>query len=102
MSTTLREFYHVHGDAPDELVRGQQRAHGLDAAGPSQVQRPPSTSPGFRGREQGGRAPSSNTRDAMSSRSVGQEGHVQSWRRCLGWSLKLASQPCTSICGLTT
>jgi hypothetical protein len=62
MSTTLREFYEVHGDAPDELVRGQQRSHGLNAAGPSQVQRSPSTSPGFGGRGQGGRAPSSNTR----------------------------------------
>jgi hypothetical protein len=37
MSTTLCEFYDAHGDAPDELVRGQQRGHGLDAAGPSQV-----------------------------------------------------------------
>jgi hypothetical protein len=35
MSTTLREFYDTHGDAPNELVRGQQRGHGLDAAGPS-------------------------------------------------------------------
>jgi hypothetical protein len=62
VSTTLREFYDAHGDAPDELVCGQQRSHGLDAAGPSQVQRSPSTSPGFGGRGQGGRAPSSNTR----------------------------------------
>jgi hypothetical protein len=46
MSTTLREFYDAHGDAPDELVRG----HGLDAAGHSQVQRSPSTSLGFGGR----------------------------------------------------
>jgi hypothetical protein len=61
MSTTLCEFYDVHGDAPDELVRGQQRGHGLDAAGPSQVQRSPSTSLSFEGRGQGGRAPSSNT-----------------------------------------
>jgi hypothetical protein len=37
MSTTLREFYDAHGDAPDELVRSQQRGHGLDAVGPSQV-----------------------------------------------------------------
>jgi hypothetical protein len=62
MSTMLREFYDAHGDAPDELVRGQQRGHGLIVAGPSQVQRLPSTSPGYGGRGQGGRAPSSNTR----------------------------------------
>jgi hypothetical protein len=62
MSTTLREFYDAHGDAPDELVCGQQHGHGLDAAGPSQVQRSPSTSPGFGRRRQGVRAPSSNTR----------------------------------------
>jgi hypothetical protein len=35
MSTTLREFYDAHGDVPDELVCGQQRGHGLVAAGPS-------------------------------------------------------------------
>jgi hypothetical protein len=62
MSTTLREFYDAHGDAPDELIPGQQCGHGLDAAGPSQVQRSPSTSPSFGGRVQGGRAPSRNTR----------------------------------------
>jgi hypothetical protein len=49
MSTTLREFYDAHGDALDELVCGQQRVHGLNAAGPSQVQRSPSTNPGFAG-----------------------------------------------------
>jgi hypothetical protein len=37
MSTTLCEFYDAHRDAPDELVRGQQRGQGLIAAGPSQV-----------------------------------------------------------------
>jgi hypothetical protein len=62
VSTAIREFYDAHGDAPNELVRSQQRGHGLDAAGPSQVRRSPSTSPGFGGRGQGGRAPSSNTR----------------------------------------
>jgi hypothetical protein len=50
MSTTLCEFYDAHGDASDELVCGQQRTHGLDAVGPSQVQRLPSTSLGFGGR----------------------------------------------------
>jgi hypothetical protein len=49
MSTTLCEFYDAHGDAPDDLVRGQQCGHGLIAAGPSQVQRSPSTSLGYGG-----------------------------------------------------
>jgi hypothetical protein len=62
MSTTLREFYDAHGDALNELVRGQQRGHGIVAAGPSQVQRSPSTSLGYGGRGQGDHAPSSNTR----------------------------------------
>jgi hypothetical protein len=62
MSSTLCEFYDAHGDAPDDLVCGQQRGHVLNAAGPSQVQRSPSTGLGFGGRGQGGRAPSSNTR----------------------------------------
>jgi hypothetical protein len=69
MSTMLREFYDVHGDVTDELFRGQQRAHGLDTAGPSQVQWSPSTSLGF--------VPQAATpEDAVSSRSVGQEGHI--------------------------
>jgi hypothetical protein len=62
MSTTLREFCDAHGDTPDELVHGQQRGHGLIAAGPSQVQRSPTASQGYGGRGQGGRAPSCNTR----------------------------------------
>jgi hypothetical protein len=74
MSTTLREFYDAHGDAPDELVHGRQRAHGLDAAGPSQVQRSPSTSLGFEGRGQGGRAPSSNTRGCRTQQVGGAGG----------------------------
>jgi hypothetical protein len=49
MSTTLREFYDAHGNAPDELADGQQRGHGLAAAGPSQVQRSPSASQGYGG-----------------------------------------------------
>jgi hypothetical protein len=49
MSTTLRKFYDAHGDALDELVRGQQHGHGLIAAGPSQVQRSPPASLGYGG-----------------------------------------------------
>jgi hypothetical protein len=36
------------------------------------------------------------------SRLVELAGRAQSRRRCQGWSLKFASRPCTSICGLTT
>jgi hypothetical protein len=74
MSTTLHEFYDTHGDAPDELVHGQQHGHGLDTTGPSQVQRSPSTSPGFGGRGQGGRAPSSNTRGCRVQQAGGARG----------------------------
>jgi hypothetical protein len=62
MSTMLREFYDAHGDAPDELAHGQRHGHGLTAAGPSQVQQPPSASQGYGGRGQGCRAPSCNAR----------------------------------------
>jgi hypothetical protein len=62
MSTTLREFYDAHGDAPGELAHGQRHGHGLTAAGPSQVQRSPSASQGYEGRGQGGHAPSCNAR----------------------------------------
>jgi hypothetical protein len=57
-STTLSEFYNMHGEAPTEL------AHDLwcsfATAIPGQIQRPPSASRGRGGRGQGGRAPSGN------------------------------------------
>jgi hypothetical protein len=81
MSTTLCEFYDVHGDAPDELVRGQQRGHGLVAVGPSQVQRSPSTSPGFGGCGQGGHALNSKPEVAVPSRLAELAGRAQSQRR---------------------
>jgi hypothetical protein len=102
MSTTLYEFYDTHGDAPGKLVRGQQRGHGLDAVGPSQVQRSPSTSPGFRGTDRAVAPQAVTPEVAVPSRLAELAGHAQSWRRCQGWSLKFASRPCTSICGLTT
>jgi hypothetical protein len=37
MSTALREFYDVHGDALAKLAHGLWRGHGLSATGPSQV-----------------------------------------------------------------
>jgi hypothetical protein len=60
MSTTLREFYDAHGDAPDKLAHGQRRGRELTATGPSQVQQSPSASQGYGGRGQGRRAPSCN------------------------------------------
>jgi hypothetical protein len=59
-STTLSEFYDMHGDAPTELAHDPWRS--FATAGPSQIQRPQSASRGRRGRGQGGRAPSSNAR----------------------------------------
>jgi hypothetical protein len=60
VSTTLSEFYDVHGDAPVELAHDPRR--GFVAMGPGQIQRSPSTSQGRGGHGQGGRAPSCNAR----------------------------------------
>jgi hypothetical protein len=58
MSTMLREFYDAHGVMSVELAHGLRRSHGLSSAGPSQIQRPPSSSQGSEGYGQGGHAPS--------------------------------------------
>jgi hypothetical protein len=47
-STTLSEFYNVHGDAPAELAHDPRR--GFVATGPGQIQRSPSASQGRGGR----------------------------------------------------
>jgi hypothetical protein len=57
-STTLSEFYDMHGDAPTKLARDLR--HSFTTAVPSQIQRSPSASRGRGGRGQGGRAPSGN------------------------------------------
>jgi hypothetical protein len=57
-STTLSEFYDVHGDAPNELARDLCRSFATVVSG--QIQRSPSASRGHGGRGQGGRAPSGN------------------------------------------
>jgi hypothetical protein len=69
MSTMLREFYDIRGDAPAGLAHGLQRGHGLSAAGPSrvQIQQSPSSSQGQGGRGQGGRTPSCNARGRRTS-----------------------------------
>jgi hypothetical protein len=57
-STTLGEFYNVHGDAPTELTRDLCR--NFTTVIPSQIQWSPLASRGRGGRGQGGRAPSGN------------------------------------------
>jgi hypothetical protein len=47
-STTLSEFYDVHGDAPTELARDLRRS--FATAGPGQIQWSPSASRGRGGR----------------------------------------------------
>jgi hypothetical protein len=68
-STTLSEFYDVHGDAPVELAHDPRR--GFVAMGPGQIQRSPSASQGCGGRGQRGRAPSSNTRGRRAQQAGG-------------------------------
>jgi hypothetical protein len=57
-STTLSEFYDVHGDAPTELARDLRRSFATVI--PGQIQRSPSAGRGRGGRGQGGHAPSGN------------------------------------------
>jgi hypothetical protein len=57
-STTLSEFYDMHGDAPTGLARDLRRS--FTTTVPGQIQRSPSASRGRGGRRQGSRAPSGN------------------------------------------
>jgi hypothetical protein len=57
-STTLSEFYNVHGGALTVLAHDLRRS--FATAGPGQIQRSPAVSRGRGGRGQGGRAPSGN------------------------------------------
>jgi hypothetical protein len=57
-STTLSEFYDVHGDAPTKLARELWRS--FATAGPGQIQQTSSARRGRGGRGQGGHAPSGN------------------------------------------
>jgi hypothetical protein len=58
MSTTLNEFYDMHGDTLTELAHDLWRS--FTTTGPSQIQRSPSASRGRGGRGQGSHAPSGN------------------------------------------
>jgi hypothetical protein len=68
-STTLIEFYDVHGDAPTELARDLWRS--FATAGPGQIQRSPSASRGRGGRGQGGHAPSGNAQGRRAQQGGG-------------------------------
>jgi hypothetical protein len=68
-STTLSEFYDVHGDAPVELAHDPRR--GVIVMGPGQIQRSPSASQGRGGRGQGGHAPSCNARGRRAQQAGG-------------------------------
>jgi hypothetical protein len=68
-STTLSEFYDVHGDAPTELARDLRRS--FTTVVPGQIQRSPSASQGRGGRGQGGRAPSGNAQGRRAQQGGG-------------------------------
>jgi hypothetical protein len=68
-STTLGEFYDMHGDAPAELARDLWRS--FATVGPSQIQRSPSASRGRGGHGQRGRAPSGETQGRRAQQGGG-------------------------------
>jgi hypothetical protein len=68
-STTLSEFYDMHGDAPTKLACDLCRSFATIV--PGQIQRSPSASRGCRGRGQGGRAPSSNAQGRYAQQGGG-------------------------------
>jgi hypothetical protein len=102
MSTTLREFYDVRGDAPDGFAHGQRRGHGLTAAGPSQVQQLPSESQGYGSADRAIMLRAATPEAAAPSRLAELAGHAKSLCQCQGRGLRLASRLCTSTCSLTT
>jgi hypothetical protein len=71
-STTLSEFYNVHGDAPTELARDLHRSFATVV--PGQIQRSPSASRGRGGRGQGGPAPSGNAQGRRTQQGGGASG----------------------------
>jgi hypothetical protein len=68
-STTLSEFYDVHGDALTELAHDLRRSFATVV--PGQIQRSPSASRGRGGRGQGGRAPSGNAQGRRAQQGGG-------------------------------
>jgi hypothetical protein len=68
-STTLSEFYNMHGDAPTELAHDLRRS--FATVGPGQIQRSSSASRGRGGRGQGGQAPSGNAQGRRTQQGGG-------------------------------
>jgi hypothetical protein len=68
-STTLSEFYDMHGYAPIELARDPRRSFATVV--PGQIQRSPSASRGRGGRGQGGHAPSGNAHGRRAQKGGG-------------------------------
>jgi hypothetical protein len=68
-STTLSEFYDVHGDAPTELARDLRCS--FATAGPGQIQRSPAASRGRGGRGQGSHALSGNAQGRRAQQGGG-------------------------------
>jgi hypothetical protein len=68
-STTLGEFYDVHGDASTELARDLRRSFATTA--PGQIQRSPSAGRGRGGRGHGSRAPSGIAQDRRAQQGGG-------------------------------
>jgi hypothetical protein len=71
-STTLSEFYDVHGGAPTELAHDPR--HSFATTGPGEIQRSPSASRGRGGRGQGGRVPSGNAQGHRAQQGGGAGG----------------------------
>jgi hypothetical protein len=69
VSTTLSEFYNVHGDAPTELARDLRHSFAIVVLG--QIQWSPSASRGRGGRGQGDRAPSGNAQGRRAQQGGG-------------------------------
>jgi hypothetical protein len=74
-STTLSEFYDVHGDAPAELAHDLRCS--FVTAGPSQIQWSPSASRGRGGRRQGSSAPGCNAQGRRAQQGGGAGGPRQ-------------------------
>jgi hypothetical protein len=68
-STTLSEFYDMHGDAPTELARDLRRSFATVI--PGQIQWSPSAGQGRGGRGQGGRARSGNAQGRRTQQGGG-------------------------------
>jgi hypothetical protein len=98
-STTLSEFYDVHGDAPTKLACDLRCSFATAVLG--QIQRSPSTSRGHGGRGQGGHAPSGNAQGRRAQQGGGASRPRQIPVSVPGGSPRLAHQRCTSTCGLT-